>query len=186
MSEKEIKNEKNQVKVNEAVKAVKTVETETIQRTPQTELEKVTAERDEYLAGWQRAKADFANNKKRTEEMMREFRTMANEGLIEELLSVLQSFEIAFASKDVWEKADKNWRTGVEHIYSQLRGILEQNGLKEVLPMGEKFDPMRDEAVRFEKADISKAGTILQVIEKGYMLGSKLIKPAKVVVAENQ
>lgn len=178
MNEKDNKNEKNQAKTEEVAK------TEISEKTPQTELEKVIAERDEYLAGWQRAKADFINSKKRTEEMMREFRTLANEGLIEELLPVLQSFEMAFANKEVWEKADKNWRAGVEHIYSQLKGILDQNGLKEVSPIGEKFDPMVHEAIRFEKADNAKTGTILQVVEKGYMLGSKLMKPAKVIVAE--
>ncbi|HVY55169.1 MAG TPA: nucleotide exchange factor GrpE, partial [Thermodesulfobacteriota bacterium] len=98
----------------------------------QTEIDKIKAERDEYLAGWQRAKADFANHKKQTEAMMKEFRTMANEGLVEELLPVLSSFEMAFANKAAWEKADRNWRSGVEYIYGQLKGVLDQNGLKEV------------------------------------------------------
>ncbi len=186
MNEKETKNQKNQVKVNDAAPAVKTVETGAIQKTPQTELEKVAAERDEYLAGWQRAKADFINAKKRMEEVMGEYRVMANEGLIEELLPVLQSFEVAFANREAWEKADKNWRTGVEHIYGQLRGILEQNGLTEINPAGQKFDPNIHQAIKFEKTEAPKAGLVLQVLEKGYMLGKKLMKPAKVIVAENQ
>jgi molecular chaperone GrpE len=150
-----------------------------------TELEKIKAERDEYLAGWQRAKADFANAKKRMDESMKEYRAMANEGLIEELLPVLQSFEMAFANKEAWEKADKNWRSGIEYIYAQLKGVVEQNGLKEINPIDQTFDPMMHEAVSFEKnGDTSKAGKILKVVEKGYMLGSKLIKPPKVVVSE--
>ena len=177
MNVKETKNEKNQVGVEE---------TEAIQNTPQTELEKMTAERNEYLAGWQRAKADFVNAKKRMEKTMREYRIMANEGLIEELLAVLQSFEMAFANKDAWEKADKNWRAGVEHIYNQLKSILEQNGLKEISPIGQKFDSNIHEAIRFEKAAPTQAGSVLEVMEKGYTLGNKLVKPAKVVVAENQ
>lgn len=148
------------------------------------ELEKVKAERDEYLAGWQRAKADLINFKKQNEAMMKEFRTMANEGLIEELLPVLQSFEMAFANKEAWEKADKNWRMGVEHIYNQLHSVLEQNGIKEILPLGAKFDPNLHEAVTFEKVEKEEPGTILKVIEKGYTLGSKILKPAKVIVAE--
>ncbi|MDO8579815.1 MAG: nucleotide exchange factor GrpE [bacterium] len=185
MEEKEIKNEKNQAKANETVK---TAEIETVQKTPQTELEKETAERDEYLAGWQRAKADFVNSKKRTEEMMREFRLLANEGLIEELLSVLQSFEMAFANREAWEKADKNWRMGIEHIYNQLKIILEQNGLKEINPLGQKFDRLMHEAVRYEPDVTGKNtdGTVTNVLENGYTLGSKLIRPAKVVVAEKQ
>src|SRR5262245_18161933 len=90
----------------------------------QANIDKIKAERDEYLAGWQRAKADFANHKKQTEAMMQEFRTMANEGLIEELLPVLSSFEMAFANKAAWEKADKGWRSGVEYIYNQIKGVL--------------------------------------------------------------
>jgi molecular chaperone GrpE len=150
-----------------------------------TEMEKLRAERDEYLAGWQRAKADFANSKKQTEVMMKEFRTMANEGLIEELLAVLSSFEMAFGNKLAWEKIDKNWRMGVEHIYSQLKGILEQNGLKEINPIGQVFDANIHEAVSYEKIEDKKNDhTILTVIERGYKLGDKLIRPAKVVVAE--
>ncbi len=152
-----------------------------------TELEKALAERDEYLAGWQRAKADFANAKKRHEESMKEYRVVANESLIEELLPVLQSFEMAFSNKEAWEKADKNWRAGVEYIYNQLKGVIEQNGVKELNPIGQKFDPAVHEAMKYEATDDkSKEGTIISVIEKGYLLGSKLIRPAKVVVAEQK
>jgi molecular chaperone GrpE len=151
------------------------------------ELEKAVGERDEYLSGWQRTKADFANAKKRMEETMKEYRSMANEGLIEELLPVLQSFEMAFSNKEAWEKADKNWRSGVEYIYTQLKSVVEQNGLKEVNPSGLVFDPMTHEAVAFEKSeDPALIGKIIKVVEKGYMLGGKLIKPAKVVVAESK
>ncbi|MDE1874735.1 MAG: nucleotide exchange factor GrpE [Patescibacteria group bacterium] len=154
---------------------------------PETGLDvaKLTAERDEYLAGWQRAKADFANAKKRMEDAMAEYRTMANEGLIEELLPVLSSFEMAFSNKEAWEKADRNWRMGVEHIYSQIKSVLANNGLKEIDPIGKPFDHNIHEAVRHEHTDdAAKNGTITEVIEKGYMLGTKLIRPAKVVVAE--
>jgi len=154
--------------------------------TPQTELEKVTAERDEYLAGWQRSKADFVNAKKRMEDTMKEFRIMANEGLIEEILPILHSFEMAFANKETWEKVDKNWRIGVEHIYNQLVGILEQNGIKEINTVDQVFDPNIHEAIRYEKSESNKYGNIIQVVEKGYMLGNKLVKPAKVIVAGNQ
>ena len=152
-----------------------------------TELEKVTSERDEYLNGWQRAKADFVNAKKQHETALKEYRTMANEGLIEEILPVLQSFEMAFGNKEAWEKVDKNWRAGVEYIYTQLKTVVEQNGLEAVSPLGLIFDPMLHEAVRFEITDdAKKANTVSAVIEKGYKLGGKLIKPAKVVVWETK
>lgn len=148
------------------------------------ELDKAKAERDEYLAGWQRAKADFSNAQKRHAEDLKAFRAIANEGLIEELLPVLQSFEMAFSNKEAWEKADKGWRAGVEYIYTQLRGVLESNGLKEVNPIGQKFDVGLHEAVKYQPTDdASKEGVVLSVVEKGYTLGGKLVKPAKVVVA---
>lgn len=157
------------------------------QNKPQTDIEKLQAERDEYLGGWQRAKADFVNYKKQSEATMKEFRVMATEGLIEELLPVLSSFEMAFANKVAWEKADKNWRTGVEYIYTQLKSVLDQHGLKELNPIGEKFDTARHEAVKHEPVeDKTKENIILNVLEKGYVLGNKLIKPAKVVVGELQ
>lgn len=150
-----------------------------------TELEKIRAERDEYLAGWQRAKADAANAQKRAHEDMKAFRAMANQGLIEELLPVLQSFELAFANREAWEKADKNWRMGVEYIYSQLRSVLEQNGVTEMNPVGQKFNPQRDEAASHEPvSDEKQDHVIIRVVEKGYSLNGKSIKPPKVVVGE--
>lgn len=142
-------------------------------------------EKQEYLDGWQRMKADFVNAKKRWEESMSEYRKTASEGLVEELLPVLQSFQMAFSNKEAWEKADKNWRSGVEYIYGQLRGVLEGNGLKEIDPLNQKFDPNFHEAVKYEPVeDAAKDHCVVSVIEKGYVLGDKLIKPAKVVVAE--
>src|SRR5262249_19665118 len=125
------------------------------------ELEKTKAERDEYLAGWQRAKADAMNARKRMEEDMKAFRALANEGLIEELLPVLQSFEMAFANKEAWEKADKNWRAGVEYIYTQLKSVLDQHGLKAVDPQGQPFDHAQHEAVSYEKAEGVAEGSVI-------------------------
>ncbi|MDP1625033.1 MAG: nucleotide exchange factor GrpE [bacterium] len=149
------------------------------------EIDKIKAERDEYLAGWQRAKADAVNASKRMAEDMKTFRAMATEGLIEELLPVLQSFEMAFANKEAWEKADKNWRTGIEHIHAQLKGVLAANGLAEIDPISKPFDPNLHEAVEYEKVkDVKQENMVVKVIEKGYSLGGKLVRPAKVVVGE--
>ena len=148
-------------------------------------LKKAISEKQEYLDGWQRAKADFVNTQKRNSEMLKESISFANEGLIEELLPTLQSFEIAFANKEAWEKVDKNWRTGVEFIYSKLKSTLEANGLKEINPLNLTFNPMEYEAIRYEKvSDESKKDKVIEVIEKGYMLGSKNLRPPKVVVGE--
>ena len=148
-------------------------------------LKKAVAEKQEYLDGWQRAKADFINSKKRTEEILRDSITLANEGLIEELLPTLQAFEMAFANKEAWEKIDKNWRVGVEFIYNKLKDTLVANGLKEINPLGKVFDAKEHEATKHEPVEKeSENHKVIAVAEKGYMLGGKLLRPAKVVVGE--
>jgi molecular chaperone GrpE len=148
-------------------------------------LKKAVAEKQEYLDGWQRAKADFSNANKRNQEMLRDSISLANEGLIEELLPTLQSFEMAFANKEAWEKVDKNWRIGVEFIYNKLKDTLAAHGLKEINPFNQKFDAKEHEAVKYEPVQKeSDDHKVISVIEKGYALGTKLLRPAKVIVGE--
>ncbi|NQV88379.1 MAG: nucleotide exchange factor GrpE [Parcubacteria group bacterium] len=140
-------------------------------------------EKQEYLDGWQRAKAEFINIRKRDEEDKKEFIKFAEENLISELIPVLESFEMAKSDKTVWESVDKNWRAGVEHIHKQLLKVLHDNNLKEIDPKGEKFDPMRDEAISHEEiTDESKDHVIIDVIQKGYSLNGKQLKAPRVVV----
>ena len=148
-------------------------------------LKKAVAEKQEYLDGWQRTKAEFVNYKKRNEEDMKEFRKYAQEGLIDELVPTLQSFDMAMGNKEVWDKVDKNWRVGVEYIYNQLRTTLEAAGLKEINPLGLPFDPMRDEAIeRVPTTDEKQNDTVITVIQKGYTLNDKSLRAPKVKVGE--
>ena len=116
-------------------------------------LKKALAEKQEYLDGWQRTKADFINARKREEASRQELVKFATENILTEISPVLDSFTMAFSNKEAWEKVDKNWRMGVEHIYSQLKGVLEQNGFKEFDPQGEMFDPMKHHAVEAVPTD---------------------------------
>jgi molecular chaperone GrpE len=148
-------------------------------------LKKAVAEKQEYLDGWQRAKADFVNSNKRTQELLRDSITLANEGLVEELLPTLHSFEMAFANKESWEKVDKNWRIGVEFIYNKLKDTLVANGLREINPVGEKFNTKEHEALKHESVEKEEDNhKIISVTEKGYAFGPKILRPAKVVVGE--
>ena len=150
-----------------------------------TKLKQSQAEAKEYLDGWQRAKADFINIRKRDEEDKKQFIKFANEGLINDLIPVLESFDLAMGNKEAWEKADKNWRVGVEYIYSQLKKTLAENGLEEVNPIGLPFDPTRDEAASYEPVtDAGQDHVIIQVIQKGYSLNKKALRPPKVKVGE--
>jgi molecular chaperone GrpE len=148
-------------------------------------LKTAQSEKTEYLTGWQRAKADLINARKRDEERQRELAHFANERLIVELIPVLESFDMAMNNKEAWEKADKNWRIGVEYIAQQLRKVLEDNGLSELNPIGQPFDIMTHEATEHEKVtDPGKAGKVTAVISKGYALNGKIIKAPKVKVGE--
>lgn len=144
------------------------------------ELEKKNTE---LLDGWQRDKADFINAKRQAEEDRKEFMKFATSGLINELLGVLDSFDGAFKNKEAWEKVDKNWRTGVEYIHSQLLGVLTQNGVTVLNPVGETYDPKRDEAIENVKVDDEKSdGKILEVVQVGYTLNGKELRAPKVRV----
>lgn len=143
-------------------------------------------EKQENLNGWQRAKADFINFKKRSEEENRELIKFANGRLIEEIIPVLESFEMAFSNKKVWESLPEVWRKGVEYIHNQLLSVLKSNGLEELSPSkGEKFDPNIHIAESSEEIfDKKEDNVIIQVVKKGYRLNGKMITPPRVIIAE--
>lgn len=149
-------------------------------------LKNCEGEKQEYLNGWQRAKADFVNFKKRSEEERKEFIKFANWRLIEEIIPVLESFEMAFSNKKVWESLPEEWRKGIEYIHSQLLNVLKGNGLEELNPSkGEKFDPnihiAESSMLTFDKKEDN---VIIQILKKGYRLDGKIIMPPRVVVVE--
>ena len=146
------------------------------------ELEKKNTE---LLDGWQRDKADFINAKKRDEGEKQEFLKFSKADTIAEIIPVLDSFESAFKNKEAWESVDKNWRVGVEYIHSQLFGILAQHGLKVINPIGLAYDHNRDEAVETVPVENENDdGKILEVVQVGYELNGKEIRPPKVKVGD--
>jgi len=148
-------------------------------------LKKCEVDKSDYLTGWQRAKADLINARKRDEIDRADFIKFANEQLIYDLIPVLEHWDVALSHKESWEKADKNWRTGVESIFNQLKKTLQNNGLTEMNPVGEKFDHSKHEASSYEKVSDEKQNhVILEVIQKGYVYNGKILKAAKVKVGE--
>lgn len=142
-------------------------------------------ERQEYLDGWQRERAEFANYKKDEESRKSRVSEIAREKLIMELLSVLDSFDMAMANKEAWEKADKNWRIGVEYIYNQFLAILEGYNVKQIGDAGVTFDPNIHQSIETVPTDEKeKDHTIEKVIQKGYQIGERTLRPARVNVFE--
>lgn len=149
-------------------------------------LKATQAEKMGYMTDWQRAKADFINARKRDEEAQRELSKYANERLIEELIPVLESFDMAMGNKEAWEKADKNWRIGVEYIAQQLHKVLEDNGLAITNPLGQSFDINQHEAVGYEPVtNHADAGKVIKVNQKGYTLHGKVMRAPKVTIGED-
>jgi molecular chaperone GrpE len=144
-------------------------------------LRKAVAEKQEYLNNWQKDKAEFINARKRDQDAQKDFARFSNENLISDLIPVLDSFNMAMGNKESWEKADKNWRVGVEYIANQLTKVLGEFGLKEIDPIGKAFDPMRDEAIEDGKA----SDIITTVVQKGYELNGKVLKAPRVKIGEH-
>ncbi len=156
--------------------------TETIKKL-RAQIKTLTAEKQEYLTLSQRMKADYLNYKKEQEERQKEFVKYAKEGLIADLLPILGTFNIALGNKEQWEKVDPAWRSGVEFIFNQFRAVLETNGLKEINPIGQEFDPNRDDAVEQVKVETEKQNNrVVEVIQRGYELSGKVIQAPKVKV----
>ncbi|XKT75013.1 MAG: nucleotide exchange factor GrpE [Patescibacteria group bacterium UBA2103] len=136
------------------------------------ELKKCKAERQEYLDGWQRAKADFINTKKRLEEEGGKKFEYGFRSCIEQILPALDSLESALAHEE---------NEGVKLIKRQL---LEGMGIEEVNPIGEPFNPNLHEPMGTVETDNKEEDdTITQVLQKGYKKGEEIIRPAKVQVA---
>lgn len=142
------------------------------------------AEKQEYLTGWQRAKADFINARKTEEAERDRFRKAALEKTLLDFLSVADSFEMAFAHKESWQKVDAGWRVGVESIYSQLLSAFARHGLTTVGAVGEPFDPRMHVSVGVVSVEKKLDDTVQEVTQTGYKLNDTVIRPAKVKVGQ--
>ena len=110
-------------------------------------LKKCVSEKQEYLEGWQRAKADFVNFRKEQEKSRKNLTDFIKQDLLLEFIALADNFEMAFANKEAWEKIDKGWRQGVEHIYGQLMGILEEHGVNSIEAVNKKFNPQEHHSI---------------------------------------
>lgn len=140
--------------------------------------------RDEYLAGWQRERADFQNYKKDEFKRLTESREAITAAIIEDILPVLDSFDMAFDFVPE-EPAAHKWARGVEQVRLQLLDILKRMGVEAVKVEEGKmmFDPALHEAVE-EIASDEPEGTILEELQKGYALNGKTLRPARVKVSK--
>ena len=145
------------------------------------DLAEVLRERDEYLDSLQRLKAEFDNYRKRAAREQLEFASRAAERLVKELLPVLDDLERALDAAEEHEEA--KLEEGVRLVHRALADALQKEGLAEIATDG-KFDPHVHEALLTQPDDDRETGDILDVLQKGYRLGDKVLRPARVIVAE--
>jgi molecular chaperone GrpE len=149
----------------------------------QAELAESQAKADEYLDGWQRALAEFANYKKRVERDQALFYQNAAGSIIKRYLEVLDDLERALKNRPQ-EGEGAAWANGVELIYRKLTTILESEGVKPMEAEGKTFDPNLHEAITLEESDSHESGQIIEVLQRGYVMGDRVLRPAMVRVAK--
>ena len=147
---------------------------------PAAEEKKELSPEDEALnVKYLRLMADFQNFKRRTEKEKSDIYAFANEKIVSELLNVIDNFERALA---LGQEGD-SFVEGMSLIFKQLQGVLEKAGVKEIEALGQEFDPNFHNAVMMEDTDEFESGKVSCVLQKGYTLNNKVIRPSMVKVA---
>ncbi|MFA5355178.1 MAG: nucleotide exchange factor GrpE [Candidatus Paceibacterota bacterium] len=146
------------------------------------ELQECQKERDEYLAGWQRAKADFINHKREELERMQEIIKFAEEEMILKFLSIVDDFDLAEKHLTDQEKEDEKIK-GILQIKRRIRELLKNSSVEEIKALGEKFDPSLHEAVELVESD-KEPGIIIEELQKGYLMAGKVVRPSKAKVSK--
>ncbi|MHB1413822.1 MAG: nucleotide exchange factor GrpE [Chloroflexota bacterium] len=149
----------------------------------QQRLEESNKQSEEYKALAQRLQADFLNFKRRTEQEREEQARQSQAGLMLKLLPLLDDFERAMDSLRA-DVAGLHWVQGVGHIYRKMQAILESEGLTRIEALGQDFDPRLHEAITYEQVGEDEDGKVLSVLQNGYKLRDRVIRPAMVKVGK--
>ncbi|MEA2051821.1 MAG: nucleotide exchange factor GrpE [Euryarchaeota archaeon] len=174
---KEQKKEMEEAKeVEDAEAEVTSTEVESLKN----ELDEKTKLADEYLSRLKYLQADFENYKKMVARERELYEMCATETLIKNLLPIIDTLEYAIASAS----NNTSFEEGIALIYKDLIAVLAKEGLKPIAAVGEKFDPYKHEVIRTVIDDDHPEDTILEEFEKGYMLGSKVIRTSKVKISK--
>jgi molecular chaperone GrpE len=144
-------------------------------------LEEAEAKVAEHLDGWQRAQADFVNYKSRVQRDQELMKSVMKGDIIRKFLPVLDDLERALQNRP----ADAgSWIDGIELIHKKLQSILESEGVTRIEAEGQLFDPNFHEAISQEPNGTVESGHVIEVVQNGYMLGDRVVRPAMVRVAQ--
>jgi molecular chaperone GrpE len=133
-----------------------------------------------------RVSAEFENYKKRASREMDEFRKYSNQSLIKEMLSVVDNLELAMSSTNGHEDIDQGLLQGLEMTHREILKVFEKFDVKPISAKGQSFDPTYHEAVMQEETDEVPANTVVNELQKGYLIHDRLLRPSMVVVAKSK
>lgn len=149
------------------------------------DIKKLQKEKEEYLTGWQRAKADYVNLQKELGLIRVHTTNITKEKVTEKLIPSIDSFELAFQDKTNWEKVDESWRKGIISIYKQLLNGLKSLEIERIEEKNVPFNPLFHESIKITKTkDKEKDHHVDEIFQVGYKIGDKAIRPAKVSIFE--
>ena len=148
------------------------------------ELEAAEQRAIEAEAGWQRARADYANLKRRSAEEKADSAGMASDRLLIRVLDLADDFDLAV--EHIPEDAEGSpWVEGITAIDRKLRALLEAEGIQAMEGEGEPFDPQSQQAISYEDTDDVPDGTVIKVLQRGFTINDRVLRPSLVAVARN-
>ncbi|HEX2623184.1 MAG TPA: nucleotide exchange factor GrpE [Phototrophicaceae bacterium] len=185
VTEQETMNENTQAHDHataDAAEAVGTQAADAVGTSATPPISEVQSKLEEYLAGWQRTRAEFANYKKRTEREMSESRQKGVLEALEKVLPIIDDFERAMGNVPA-EFKDHPWMNGVSLMLKKFEKLLGEHEVTVLDPVGQPFDPSRHEAIGMDDSDTTESGHVTVTLQKGYVSGDKVLRPALVRVA---
>jgi len=148
------------------------------------QLEKAQATIKDYWEQMMRLRAEIDNNWKRAERDLENAHKYALKNFVENLLPIIDSMEMGQVAADADNATLDSIREGSELTMSMFIQVLQKNGLEAVDPMGEKFDPEKHQAISMIEVEGAESGSVVEVVQEGFLLNDRLIRPAMVVVAK--
>ena len=152
-------------------------------RTDQDLIEELTREKDQFRALAQRAQADLVNYRNRASQEMEESRRIVKFGVISKFLNVADDLERAIGN--IPSDMDENWSEGITLVLRGLENSLTLEGVEKIDALGESFDPHFHEALMYEERSDTEEGIVVDVIQAGYKIKDRVLRPARVVVAQS-
>ena len=145
-------------------------------------LEEALKDRDNYKSIAQRAQADLVNYRTRASQELEETRRNLKITIFHRVISVAD--DLSRAVESIPEDSDAQWSDGVKLVLRNFENFLDIEGVKKIESLGKEFDPNFHEALMYEDDETNEEGTIISIIQEGYQIDDKLLRPARVVVAK--